>query len=112
MILLDAGLGRARPMLIAEADRLERLAHDLRSIAGGTSPTPADLDAAPVIDNWRFGLRSSSTMIGIVEGHPRLLDGPVRTSGVWVVDLERGWARTLSRFYVLGDQRKEANHGQ
>ena len=111
MILLHRGLDRARPILLAEADRLEQLARDLRAIAQGTSPTPADLDAAPVVDQWRWSSRTMRTVIGTLHGHPRLADGPVHTTEVWAVDVERRWARTLSRFYVLGDQRGEADHG-
>lgn len=51
------------------------------------------------------------TVIGMGQGHPRLPDGAVHTTELWAVDLERGWARTLSRFYVLGQQHGERNHG-
>jgi hypothetical protein len=110
MIYLHHGLDHARPLLLSEADRLERLARDLRSIAGGSSPTPADLDAAPVIDHWYWGNRSLKTMVGTLQGHPRVPDGPVMTTEVWTVDLQAKWARTLSRFYVLGDQREGGTH--
>ena len=111
MILVNRGLEGARPMLLAEADRLEHLAHDLRAIAGGISPTPADLHDAPVVDQWRWSSRTMRTVIGTLQGHPRLPDGPVHTTELWAVDLERRWARTLSRFYVLGDQHEGGNHG-
>ncbi|MFC0386793.1 DUF6634 family protein [Muricoccus vinaceus] len=110
MILVHLGLDRAHPILLAEADRLEHLARDLRAIAGGIGPTPEDLDVAPVVDYWQWSARSMKTVIGILQGHPRLADGPVHTTEVWAVDLERRWARTLSRFYVLGDQHREDNH--
>lgn len=111
MILVHRGLDRARPILLAEANRLDQLARDLRAIAQGTSPTPADLDAAPVVDHWRWSSRTMRTVIGTLKGHPRLPDGPVHTTELWAVDLEHRWARTLSRFYVLGDQHEGGNHG-
>lgn len=111
MILLHRGLEHARPLLLIEADRLEHLARDLRAIARGTSPDPADLHAAPVVDQWRWSSRAMRTVVGTLQGHPRLADGPVHTTELWAVDLERRWARTLSRFYVLGDQRQEDSHG-
>ncbi|WP_408735169.1 DUF6634 family protein [Muricoccus aerilatus] len=80
-------------------------------MAEGTSPTPADLHAAPVVDHWQWSSRTMRTVVGTVQGHPRLPDGPVLTTELWAVDLERRWARTLSRYYVLGDQRGEADHG-
>lgn len=111
MILLHLGLERARPLLLAEAERLAHLARDLRAIAGGISPTPEDLEVAPVVDHWRWRSRSMKTVIGTLQGHPRLADGPVHTTEVWAVDLERRWARTLSRYYVLGDQHRDDDHG-
>lgn len=111
MILVHLGLDRARPTLLAEADRLEHLAHDLRAIAEGTSPTPADLHAAPVVDRWQWSSRSMRTVVGTLQGHPRLPDGPVHTTEIWTVDLGRRWARTLSRYYVLGDQHRDDDHG-
>ncbi|WP_408906305.1 DUF6634 family protein [Muricoccus nepalensis] len=111
MILLHRGLERARPLLLIEAERLENLARDLRAIAGGTSPSPADLHAAPVVDLWRWSSRSMRTVVGTLQGHPRLPDGPVHTTELWAVDLKRRWARTLSRYYVLGDPHVETDHG-
>ncbi len=40
-------------------------------------------------------------LIGTVSGHPRLPDGPIRTSVLLAYDPDRGYARTFSRFYRL-----------
>ena len=102
MIPIHLGLAHARPMLSFEADRLQVLVDDLRRIATGASPTADVLDDAPVTDGWSFGRRAAPVITGHTVGHPRLPDGPVVTSEVIALDLDAGWARTLSRFYVLG----------
>jgi len=40
-------------------------------------------------------------LVGIVLGHPLLRDGEIWTSELLTYDPERGYARTLSRFYRL-----------
>jgi hypothetical protein len=103
MIMLDRGLAHARPYLIAEAVRLERLAADLRYMAAGVYPPVAEIDQAPVIDQWTLATRSMVSLVGLGTGHPHLGDGPIRTTEIWAIDTAAGWARTLSRLYVLGE---------
>lgn len=110
MIEARPGCDRARLLLLHEARRLERLAQDLRAVAEGAAPCPEDLETAPVIDGWVFGERSMTTMIGTLIGHPRLPDGPVHTTEIWAIDPHRRWARTLSRYYVLGARRTGGGH--
>ncbi|WP_370447755.1 DUF6634 family protein [Roseomonas gilardii] len=102
MIRLDHGLRRARPLLLYEADRLERLARDLRRIADGTGPTSEEVAAAPVIDAWAWAERTLPCLVGRGSGHPRLGSGSVLTTEVWAADQTAGWVRTLGRWYVLG----------
>ena len=109
MITLHAGIERARPFLLFEAERHERLAADLRGIADGTAPTKDVLDAAPVADRWALAKRPVPTIVGLTVGHPRLPDGPIFTTDVIAIDLVGGWARTLSRFYVLGQRLGDAD---
>lgn len=78
------------------------LARDLRRLAAGTAPSPAELAAAPVVTNWRVGIRPVPALIGRVDGHPLLPRGPLTSSELIVLDRSRGVARTLSRWYVLG----------
>lgn len=79
------------------------LARDLRRLAASTAPSPAALAAAPVVSRWRVGIRPVPALIGRVDGHPLLPRGPLTSSELVVVDRSRRFARTLSRWYVLGE---------
>lgn len=90
--------------LLPEIDRLRRLVHDLERISRGEHPGAATLAKAPVIGDWRLARRAEACLVGTMRGHPKLADGaPGATSGLWVLAPELGYARTLSRFYALGD---------
>lgn len=78
------------------------LARDLCRLAAGTAPSPAELATAPVVTHWRVGIRPVPALIGRVDGHPLLPRGPLTSSELIVLDRSRGFARTLSRWYVLG----------
>lgn len=80
---------------------ITRLAHDLELIRLELGPTAQDLENAPIIDNWYVGARMEPALVGDIADHP-LVDGSGITSGLYVLDPERGYARTLSRFYKLG----------
>ncbi|WP_368045406.1 DUF6634 family protein [Pseudoroseomonas cervicalis] len=96
--------------LIFEAQRLERLASDLRKMADGQFPCPSDLMSAPTITRWTWAVRPMMSLEGFTSGHPRLGTTTVRTTEVWAIDLQAGWARTLSRLYVLGDAHRYVGH--
>jgi hypothetical protein len=82
---------------------LRGLADDLDRIAAGHAPTPADLDHAPLLVDWRLTLTwNGFCLTGFAAGHPRLGARTIVTSHLWALDPERRWARTLSRFYRLG----------
>ncbi len=88
-----------------DAEKLERLAADLRRIADGVEPSPEELEKAPVIDRWVVGQMTHLCLVGRVIGHPDIEDTHLtRTSDLWFIDYKKGWARTLSRFYRLGDE--------
>lgn len=90
------------PQIDAEIDRLERLLADLRRIREGVAPDTGDFGTAPVIHDYGIGVRRVPCLVGHVTGHPNLR-GPLSiTSDLWVFAPELGWARTLSRYYVLG----------
>lgn len=60
---------------------------------------------APVLDRWAFGSRPAACLIGYSTGHP-LLPGTgrlVTTSDLCLISANGAWARTLSRWYRLGD---------
>jgi hypothetical protein len=51
-------------------------------------------------------------LAGTVRGHPLLGDRRlVVTTEIYAIDTIRGWARTYSRFYVLGAKSEEGGSG-
>ena len=92
-----------------EIERLERLLADLKRIRARAAPTAADLDGTPVIDGYRIARRDVLCLVGEVTGHPRLGNRNTITTELWLFAPTLGWARTLSRFYRLGQPIDEAN---
>lgn len=84
------------------ARRIHALSADLRKIQLGLGPSDDELASAPIIEDWFLGSRIEPALIGNVVGHPTLADGPVTTSGIYLLDTELGFARSLSRYYTLG----------
>lgn len=80
---------------------VQKLAADLELLRLGIGPLADELASAPRIDNWQFAARAEVALQGEISGHP-LISGPAVTSGLYLLDKERGFARTLSRFYTLG----------
>lgn len=83
-------------------DGLDRALKAIAEAEAG--PTTADLANAPLIDHWR-ALRSGSRTVvlwGNVSGHPLLGNDSTTTSPLLAIDVQAGWARTRSRWYVLG----------
>ncbi|MFL1461616.1 DUF6634 family protein [Roseococcus sp. DSY-14] len=110
---LDAP-ARCDRLLRDTAARYEALAADLRRLADAAAPTPAELGAAPLLEDWSWSPRTALTLTGTVQDHPVLADGPIRTSAVLVHSPSQSWVRTLSRWYVLGcpaGQDAEARRG-
>lgn len=69
-----------------------------------TGPTPADLTNAPYLDRW-MPMREFTgriVLFGDVTGHPILRNTGIVTSQLFGIDTRAGWARTLSRWYRLG----------
>lgn len=91
--------------LLRTADRLRDLAHDFVDFARGEWPTSADLSNAPLIEGYAPYLVAVPSLIGLVTGHATLPGSGRRiaTSQLWAVHKDRGWARTLNRFYRLGN---------
>lgn len=90
--------------LDAEIERLESLVSDLKRLRAGGVPTAEEIAAAPSIDQWDVAMRSEPALVGLIQGHPKGLPHlrPSVTSGLWIIDPVRGYARTLSRLYALG----------
>jgi hypothetical protein len=81
------------------AGTLRRLADDLARIEEDGFLASIAPDATLL--NWRLAARDAVCLVGEVEGHPLLADGPIVTSEVYYVNLDVGVARTLSHWYLL-----------
>lgn len=85
--------------------RLARLMPVLERLRAGDGPTQAELAAAPLLETW--GLQPSAqhvVLCGYVTDHPRLVDGDwITTSPVVWMAADRQAARTVSRWYRLGN---------
>ncbi|MGO4573262.1 DUF6634 family protein [Microvirga sp. 2TAF3] len=104
MFVMTKERGLDRTTVSQEIDRLKRLAEDIRAIAEGESPTGDDLKNAPILNHWVRAVRPVPCLVGYVPDHPRPpgTGRPVMTSDLWVLAEHQGWARTLSRWYLLG----------
>ncbi len=91
--------------------RLEALIIDLERFTSGDLPTPAELDAAPLLLPYGLSHRRAYCLVGGNHGHPILTGSAVRTSELQVIASDQGWARTYSRLYRLGDQVDQATQG-
>lgn len=92
-----------RSQMLKRAHR-EMHAHSLRM--GAQAPSPADLAAAPLMSSWvlirdpKFG---GAILLGVPSGHPTSR-GPVsNTSTLCGLDPDGHWARTVTRWYCLGE---------
>jgi hypothetical protein len=101
-----------RIAMLNDADRLEKLASDLRRIAKGEAPLPSDLMAAPSLDQWEVRHHPVAYLTGIGSRHPKLPDGRIFTSDLRVMAPDHSWARTTSRFYVLGKRAAQSWKGE
>ena len=79
----------------------------IKRLRAGWRPGPDILEMAPRLHDWRFVpvLPRGTVLVGTVIGHPRLGDRPyISTSYLIGLDATQlKWAKTLSRFYVLGE---------
>lgn len=83
-------------------ERLRELADDLETLDRGKRPTADILADAPVLEGWAVGTVPVPVLRGVASGHPSIATGrPVVTTQVMATD-NATWARTLSRYYVLG----------
>lgn len=84
-------------------DSLTSLLRDISDLRVGEIPRSLDLEAAPTIDQWSYGLIPARCIVGTPVGHPILgKRARVHTAQMVLMDSESGWARTWSRYYRLG----------
>ena len=87
-------------------ERLRGLVADVEALASGQHPSAAILSQAPILENWALSARSAPCLQGQFLGHPKIRSGRAgRTSDVWIHAPGLGYARTLSRWYRLGEPR-------
>jgi len=87
----------------SEPERITAFLNHIASLSQGT-PAPEVLEQAPFLDEW-CAIHDIDTviLIGIVTGHPHLRhQARARTSLLFQIHPEQGWARTWSRYYRLG----------
>ncbi|WP_152529600.1 DUF6634 family protein [Aliihoeflea sp. 2WW] len=88
--------------------RARQAVSNLISVDGRIGSLLHEGDQPPRLSDWSIfeDEYDNPRLKGLVYGHP-LLTGtgrPIYTSLLLYVDLEQGFARTLSRFYMLGGQ--------
>ena len=83
--------------------KLQMLLDDLVAVGEGELPDQQRLQDAPLIDNWQLATRQAVCLRGEISGHPLLGHAAHgMTSDLWLLAPQRGFARTLSRYYRLG----------
>ncbi|WP_137157508.1 DUF6634 family protein [Rhizobium sp. FKL33] len=81
------------------AIRLEALAADLRGV--GTKGFTLSTSFVDITD-WSLAVRPTACLEGFVWDHPTVGTERVKTSELYYFDKKAGIARTLSRWYRLG----------
>ncbi len=85
---------------------LKALVTDLERIFNGEHPDERQLSNSPAITSWKLSARRATCLEGVLFEHPRL--GQIVPNGItselWLLDLDRNYARTFSRFYRLGQK--------
>lgn len=104
MLTFEPGRETDDPSLEQMLGRLKALVADLEAVQSGRSGRVFP-DAAPLLDQWGLAQRAAVCLVGRSDGHP-LLPGvgrQIATSDLWLLSADRRWARTLSRWYRLGE---------
>ncbi|MGY2051811.1 hypothetical protein [Methylobacterium sp. JK268] len=92
-------------------ERLHELADELQGIRDGVKPAGEDLTSAPRLEDWSEATRLVRVVTGRVYGHPNIRDGQrILTSDLYASD-GATWARTLSRYYLLGKPARPGEGG-
>jgi hypothetical protein len=98
-----------------EIERLEKLVVDLWLVA---SPfdcrrlySEKTLSDAPLLEDWRQAVRPVPCLVGFSTGHPLLpgCERPIMTSDIWLFSEELRLARSMSRWYRLGNPSRDVS---
>lgn len=87
--------------LLETALVLRQLSDDLAEIAYGN--VPGGSAELPILHRWALATHEVPHIVGHSEDHPILGDRPISTSQLYFISEELGLARTLSRWYRLGE---------
>lgn len=101
--LLEDYVERYLSLPVSEQEKHVRQFLEYTAQLGSVSPTPVELDQAPVLHGWCAALLGSTPfLLGRSTGHPHLRWGArTRTSPLFQIAPDRSWARSWNRFYAL-----------
>ena len=104
MVTFDPRLSRQSHTFAFELGRFADLVADMEKINQGMS-LDCLVGDAPYLDRWMVGTRPAACLVGHSTGHPVLegTDRLIMTSDLVLLSQDRTRARTLSRWYRLGE---------
>jgi hypothetical protein len=94
--------------LLETALKLRELADALAEAVYGN--LPQDSIDLPRLHCWTLGTHDAPNLVGYVEEHPVLGSRAISTSQLFFISEELGLARTLSRWYRLGERLQPDQH--
>lgn len=105
MVVKLRSVGGPDPSLDRMIGKLGSLVSDMEALRTGATPQSLAGPSSPVLDGWRFRLGNNLYMEGMSTGHPKLVGTGrlISTSEVFLVTEDQKFARTLSRWYRLGE---------
>ncbi|WP_411507829.1 DUF6634 family protein [Brucella anthropi] len=90
--------------------KLHQLIDDLKMLRDSKKPDHEILDDSPTLYDWNQTTRPAACLEGLVQEHPLLgRNRLIITSDLYYLDPEMRFARTLSRFYRLGNPARFRN---
>jgi hypothetical protein len=105
MVMFDPHSRKQSEVFDLELERLSNLVSDMHRIREGIPVEELAGKFPPFLDNWFRSERPAPCLVGSCSGHPRLTGTGrlIVTSDLWLMSSDGKWARTLSRWYRLGD---------
>lgn len=96
----------AAELLSSDIEKLQALLDDLKALKAGNYPSTTTLSKAPLLNDYLVIKRGIAALSGDVTGHPTISGNnePMVSSPLFVVLNDIGAARTLSRWYRLGER--------
>jgi len=104
MVRVDPRRAVQEPMFELQLQRFSRLLSDMQAIRRQVS-IESLAGNAPLLDRWTTSVRPATCLVGRSTGHP-IFNGAGRliaTSDLILMSKDGEWARTLSRWYRLGE---------